>query len=112
MLIGRVESPPRYEGCGAPQGLAQLGPHDDRSGDRSAISPRSHWAMAAVIVEKSRLAGELVSMASWREIRLHVAEGFGRDAPRSSREKTKPTQMRGPDSYLSRPSRWRSASVQ
>ena len=36
---------------------------------RSAISSRSHCAMAAIIVKKSRPAGELVSIASWSEIR-------------------------------------------
>ena len=52
------------KGAAPPRDLPSLARTTTEAATRSAISSRSHWAMAAIIVEKSRLAGELVSTAS------------------------------------------------
>ena len=57
------------EGAAPPRDLPSLARTAAGAANQSAITTRSHWAMAAIIVEKSRLAGELVSTAFWREIR-------------------------------------------
>lgn len=55
----------RYpNGAAPPIGLPSLARIGTEAYTRSAISSRSHCAIAAIIVKKSRPAGELVSIAS------------------------------------------------